>query len=124
LRATPVACTIRRVRIGRPSSRRFAVRAGLVALALAAPASAGAHDPGTYGGVSDRTCGVAADRMLQVGATRVSCRVARRVAAGVVRGGDHYRRWRCPGAREGSGYGHCHGRGSRRGAIVHWGLND
>jgi hypothetical protein len=43
----------------------------------------------------------------------------------VVRDGKkRFRHWRCPGARKGSGYGHCHGRGKRRGAIVHWGLND
>jgi hypothetical protein len=96
-------------------------RAGLVALLLAVPGGASAHDPGTYGGPADRVCGPAAERRVVVGATRVPRRVARRVAAGVVRGGDHYRRWRCPGAREGSGYAHCHGRGSRRGAIVHWG---
>jgi hypothetical protein len=98
--------------------------AGLVALLLAFPAGAGAHDPGTYGGPADRVCGAAAGRLVTVGATRVSCRVARRVATGVVRRGRHDRRWRCPGARKGSAYGHCHGRGPRRGAIVHWGLND
>jgi hypothetical protein len=119
LRAVAVACTIGRVRIGPWPT--FAV---VVALLLAFPPAAGAHDPGTYGGPAERVCGPAAEQRIAVGATRVSCRVAWRVAAGVVRGGDHYRRWRCPGADEGSAYGHCHGRGSRRGAIVHWGLND
>jgi hypothetical protein len=97
---------------------------GLVALLLAAPATASADDPGTYGGPADRVCGPAAGETITVGATRVSCRVARRVAAGMVRDGKRFNRWRCPGARPGSPYGHCHGRGSRRGAIVHWGLND
>ena len=97
--------------------------AGLAAsLALAAPASA--HDPGSYGGKADRTCGPAAGRTIEVGATTVSCRVARKVATGTVRDGRRFRRWRCPGAKQGSAYGHCHGRGPRRGAIVHWGLND
>jgi hypothetical protein len=118
LRAALCACTIAGV-----PKRHPIICAALVALLLPALPAA-AHEPGTYGGESERFCGPAAERMIVVGATDVSCRVARRVAAGVVRGGDHYRRWRCPGAREGSGYGHCHGRGSRRGAIVHWGLND
>jgi hypothetical protein len=96
----------------------------LVGLLLAVPAGASADHPGTYGGPADRLCGSAAGRMITVGATRVSCRVARRVATGVVRDGRRFGRWRCPGALKGSGYGHCHGRGSRRGAIVHWGLND
>jgi hypothetical protein len=118
LRAAAAAGTIRPVPL-----RRLTLCAALAALLLAAPA--GAHEPGTYGGVPDRACNKpAAKRMIVVGATDVSCRVARRVAAGVVRRGDRYARWRCPGARRGSGYGHCHGRGSRRGAIVHWGLND
>jgi hypothetical protein len=96
----------------------------LAALMLAVPAGATADHPGTYGPPAERLCGVAADRMIQVGATRVSCRIARKVANGVVRDGRRFGRWRCPGARKGSGYGHCHGRGPRRGAIVHWGLND
>jgi hypothetical protein len=96
----------------------------LVALLLAVPAAASADDPGTYGGPAVRLCGPAAGKRITVGATRVACRVARRVAAGVVLDGKPYRRWRCPGAHEGSAYGHCHGRGSRRGSIVHWGLND
>jgi hypothetical protein len=101
---------------------RHLLPAVLAALCLAAPASA--HEPGTYGGPSDRVCGTAAKKMIVVGATRVSCRVARRVAGGLVRDGRRGASWRCPGARKGSGYGHCHGRGERRGAIVHWGLND
>jgi hypothetical protein len=103
-------------------ARRIAVL--LVGLMLAVPASASAHHGGGYGGPADRLCGVAADRMIVVGATRVSCRIARRVATGVVRDTRRFARWRCPGARKIQGYGHCHGRGPRRGAIVHWGLND
>jgi hypothetical protein len=117
LRAVGAAGTIGRVK------KRIATTCAVLAAALVA-VPADAHDPNTYGGQSDRFCGPAADRMIVVGATDVRCRVARRVAAGVVRGGKRYDRWRCPGARAGSGYGHCHGRGSRHGAIVHWGLND
>jgi hypothetical protein len=118
LRAAPAAGTIACV-----PKRRVVTGALFVAFLLPA-VPARADQPGTYGGPSDRVCGPAAERRIQVGATRVSCRVARRVAAGVVLRGDRHRRWRCPGARAGSAYGHCHGRGSRRGAIVHWGLND
>ena len=100
------------------------IAVGLIGLMLALPAGATAHHGGGYGGPADRLCGVAADRMIVVGATRVSCRIARKVANGVVRDGRRFARWRCPGARRIQGYGHCHGRGSRRGAIVHWGLND
>jgi hypothetical protein len=95
-----------------------------VVLLFAVPAAAGAHDPGTYGGPADRLCRPALGGSISVGATRVSCRTARRVAARRVRDGERFRRWRCPGTRQGSGYGHCHGKGSRRGAIVHWGVND
>jgi hypothetical protein len=116
LTGAPIGCTIGAVRIG--------IVLGLVVLLLAAAPAANADDPGTYGGPADRFCGPAAGRLIVVGATRVSCRVARRVATGVVRGGKRFRRWRCPGARKGRAYGHCHGRGSRRGAIVHWGVND
>lgn len=96
----------------------------LIGLMLAVPAGASAHHGGGYGGPADRLCGVAADRMIVVGATRVSCRIARKVATGVVRDARRFARWGCPGARKIQGYGHCHGTGSRRGAIVHWALND
>jgi hypothetical protein len=103
---------------------RTVIGIALAGLTLTVPAGATADHPGTYGPPPDRVCGVAADRMLQVGATRVSCSIARKVATGIVRDGKRFERWRCPGARKGSGYGHCHGKGPRRGAIVHWGLND
>jgi hypothetical protein len=97
---------------------------GVVLVLLALPAGAAAHDPGTYGGPADRLCRPVLGKSISVGATRVSCRTARRVAARRVREGERFRRWRCPGTRRGSAYGHCHGKGSRRGAIVHWGVND
>jgi hypothetical protein len=89
------------------------------------PRAASAHPPGaSYGGRAKRLCGPAARGMVTVGATRVSCRIARKVASGRVLRGKRYRRWRCPGTRKGTPYGHCHGKGRRRGAIVHWGLRD
>jgi hypothetical protein len=99
------------------------IGAVIAALLLVTP-TAGAHDPGTYGGPAKKLCRPVLGKSISVGATKVSCRTARRVAARRVRDGASFRRWRCPGTRKGSGYGHCHGKGSRRGAIVHWGLND
>ncbi len=104
--------------------KRCGAPAGLVALLLVIPAAAGAHAPGTYGGPADWLCRPALGHTISVGATRVSCRTARRVAARRVRDGARLRRWRCPGTRKGSAFGHCHGKGPRRGAIVHWGPND
>jgi hypothetical protein len=97
---------------------------GLVAAALLAAPAGQAHDPGTYGGPADRLCRPVLGQAISVGATRVPCRIARRVAAGRVDDGASFKRWRCPGTRKGSAFGHCHGRGPRRGAIVHWGVND
>jgi hypothetical protein len=94
----------------------------LAALLAAHPAAA--HDPGTYGGRAERLCRPAVGQAISVGATRVSCRTARRVATRRVRDGASLRRWHCPGTRKGSAFGHCHGRGPLRGAIVHWGVND
>jgi len=42
------------------------------------------------------------------------------VAAGSTNG-RRFERWRCTGV--GKGFGHCHGRGIRRGGIVHWAVN-
>lgn len=55
--------------------------------------------PGHLRRARDRLCGPAAGRLITVGATRVSCRIARRVATELVRGDRPFRRWRCPGAR-------------------------
>ena len=90
-------------------------------LLLAFPATPLAHAPGTDGGGGRRSCGVlegvSRHGPVGVGATRVSCRIARIVARGSVRGRS-YERWRCSGRR--TRFGHCHGRGTRRGGSVHW----
>jgi hypothetical protein len=96
----------------------------VVAAVLLVVQPAAGHDPGTYGGQAERLCRPVLGQSISVAATRVSCRIARRVAARRVRGGASFRRWRCPGTREGSAFGHCHGRGPMRGAIVHWAVND
>jgi hypothetical protein len=90
-------------------------------LALSGTGAAWAHRPGSDGGAAQRSCGalsgVSRFGPVGVGATRTSCRIARQVAAGSVRG-RRFSRWRCTGMR--TRFGHCHGRGVRRGAVVHW----
>jgi hypothetical protein len=86
------------------------------------PSTAAGHDPGTDGGPADRGCKPVINARYYVGASgRVSCRIARIVARGSIRG-QSFERWRCTGV--GAGFGHCHGRGIRRGSIVHWSVND
>lgn len=97
----------------------------VVVIAMAVPtltAPAGAHAPGTDGGPADRGCRPIEGGQIYVGATRVSCSIARQVAAGV-RQGKSFERWRCTWSR-GRVFGHCHGRGIRKGALVHWAAND
>ncbi len=93
----------------------------LLALVLSSAAPAAAHDPGSDGGSSQRGCGAMSGLSrygtVGVGATRTSCSIARTVASGSVRG-TRFERWRCTGV--GTRFGHCHGRGIRRGAVVHW----
>lgn len=83
--------------------------------------TASAHAPGSDGGFTGRGCrplhGVSQYGPVGVTAYRVSCRLARRVARGSVRG-QSFERWRCTGKR--TSFGHCHGRGIRRGAGVGW----
>ena len=98
----------------------IAAVASTLALGVAAPANA--HMPGTDGGPADRGCRPVNGGATYVGATRVSCRIARQVAAGVTNGG-RFTRWRCTWSG-GRAFGHCHGRGIRRGGIVHWAVND
>ena len=100
--------------------RGLAVLVAIVA--LAGPGTAMAHVPHTDGGPAARGCRPIEHAAIYVGATRVSCRIARKIAAGV-RGGRHYARWRCTWSG-GRAFGHCHGRGIRRGGIVHWAVND
>jgi hypothetical protein len=91
--------------------------AGLLVFA----AAAFAHRPNSDAGGGEKTC-----RALQnassfgpvgVGATDVRCRIARRVARESVRG-NRVDGWACTG--RGTRFGHCHGRGARRGKSVHW----
>lgn len=103
---------------------RRIVPSALVAcgLLLAAPASGGAHNPGSDGGPAQRGCKPIANRTVYVGATRISCTTARKIVTGA-RQGKRYQNWSC-GRAKGAGFGHCHGRGYARGAIVHWAPND
>ena len=93
----------------------------LALLALALATSASAHRPGSDGGPAKRDCGtltgVSEFGPVGVGATKVRCRIARRVARGSVTN-ETFTRWRCTG--RGTRFGHCHGRGIREGATVHW----
>ncbi len=104
--------------------KRLAMPVGLFCALLMLPGTAGAHAPGTYGGDAKPLCGPALGGSLSVAATRVSCRTAWRVATRRVRDGKTFKRWRCRGTQAGSAFGHCHGKGPKRGAIVHWGVND
>jgi hypothetical protein len=99
--------------------RRTAIAALILAAAL--PVSAHGHLPGSDGGAAGKSCGVLRGVSefgpVGVGATKMRCRVARRVARRSVRG-ESVQGWRCTG--KGSRFGHCHGRGARRGKIAHW----
>jgi hypothetical protein len=101
-------------------------RHGMAALAAAAvlalASAAQAHMPGTDGGPAQRGCAPVHGRATYVGATRVSCAIAREVVVGV-KAGRHFSRWRCTWSTR-RAFGHCHGRGIRRGGIVHWAVND
>ena len=100
--------------------RRLAAAFVLTVIALTS-STAVAHKPGTDGGEADRGCGVVRGASkygpVGVGATRVSCKIARIVARGSVKG-ERFTRWRCTGRR--TRFGHCHGRGIRKGGVVHW----
>lgn len=91
-------------------------------LVLSAPATGGAHNPGTDGGPISKGCKPIENRTIYVGATRISCTTARKIATGARRG-KRYQNWSC-GKAKGMTFGHCHGRGYARGAIVHWASND
>lgn len=101
---------------------RSLITVALVFAAVVTP-TASAHMPGTDGGPAQRGCAPVIDQRFYVGATRVSCKVARIVARGVIRGSS-FTRWRCTFLRPSRGFGHCHGLGIRRGGIVHWAVND
>jgi len=97
---------------------------GAATAALLLAPAAGADAPGTSGGPAQRACKPVRGGDIYVGATNVRCKTARRVAR---RGANTGRAkgWRChvrgPGPHA---FGHCHGTGSRRGAKVHWAVND
>ena len=85
------------------------------------PATAAGHRPGTDGGGGEKGCGtlvgVSQFGPVGVGATNMRCKVARRVARSSVRD-QTVEGWRCTG--KGTRFGHCHGRGARRGKTAHW----
>ena len=93
----------------------------LVIVVAAVPATATGHRPGSDGGAADKGCGVLRGVSefgpVGVGATKMRCRVARSVARRSVRG-EAVEGWGCTG--KGTRFGHCHGRGARRGKIAHW----
>lgn len=91
-------------------------------LILAVPVGSGAHNAGSDGGPINKGCKPIANGTIYVGATRISCATARKIATGA-RQGKTYQNWSC-GRAKGTGFGHCHGRGYARGAIVHWAVND
>ena len=91
-----------------------------LALVAASPAAFG-HRPGSDGGGGKKSCGILHNVSkfgpVGVGATKVRCKRARRIARASVRG-NRVKGWRCTG--RGTRFGHCHGRGARRGKSVHW----
>ncbi len=93
----------------------------LVIAVATLPATATGHRPGSDGGGGKKSCGtlrgVSQFGPVGVGATNMRCPVARRVARRSVRD-ETVEGWRCTG--KGTRFGHCHGRGARRGKIAHW----
>jgi hypothetical protein len=98
-------------------------RIALLLLVTAAilPAGAAGHRPGSDGGGGEKSCGilrgVSEFGPVGVGATNMRCRRARGVARRSARG-ETVDGWRCTG--RGTRFGHCHGRGARRGKTAHW----
>jgi hypothetical protein len=68
-----------------------------------------------------RDCRTVLDGAVYVGATKMGCEKARRVAKRALRGNEPDG-WRCTGV--GTPFGHCHGKGPRRGKIAYWAVND
>lgn len=93
----------------------------LLVAASTLPAAAAGHRPGTDGGGGEKGCGVLRGVSefgpVGVGATDMRCFRARRVARRAVRG-ETVDGWGCTG--KGTRFGHCHGRGTRRGKTAHW----
>ena len=92
----------------------------MVGLLVFATAAVG-HAPNSDAGGGEKSCGtltaVSPFGPVGVGATDVRCKRARRVARVSVRGRT-VDGWACTG--RGTRFGHCHGRGARRGKTVHW----
>jgi hypothetical protein len=74
------------------------------------------HVPGTTG-VPDKGCKRVRGGTTYVGATDMRCATARVVARKASKGNEP-RGWRCSGV--GTSFGHCHGKGQRKGRIAHW----
>lgn len=108
-------------RLGQPAWPRVAGLSVCLAVMLGSTSPASADRPHTDGGPAERGCAPIFQGATYVGATNVSCRVARKVGRGVING-RFFKRWAC--ARPVGSFGHCHGRGVRRGAVVHWAVND
>lgn len=102
--------------------RTLLIAVAAASLGLLTSATVQAHMPGTDGGPAQRGCSPVNGGSTYVGATRVSCRIARQVVRGV-KAGQSFTRWRCTWST-GRAFGHCHGRGVRRGGIVQWAVND
>jgi hypothetical protein len=92
-----------------------------VAALLAFATAALAHAPSSDGGGGDKACRALENASpfgpVGVGATDIRCRRARAIARTSVRGAS-VDGWACTG--RGTRFGHCHGRGARRGKSVHW----
>jgi hypothetical protein len=101
--------------------RPFTVPAVALCVVVGVCATAAAHRPHTDGGPAEQGCAPVFGGATYVGATNVRCPVARKVVRGVINGRG-FRRWAC--ARPAGSFGHCHGRGIRQGAMVHWTVND
>jgi hypothetical protein len=99
--------------------RKLAVLTAAIVMGLTGTSVA--HRPHTDGGPADRGCAPVFGGATYVGATEVSCRIVRKVVRGTLNGRT-FRRWAC--AEPAMSFGHCHGRGTRRGGMVHWAVND
>ena len=88
---------------------------------LAFAGTALGHQPDSDGGGGEKACRALENASpfgpVGVGATNIRCRRARRIARTSVRG-TRVDGWACTG--RGTRFGHCHGRGARRGKSVHW----
>ena len=115
-------CAVARPSYSAVRVTRVIVILTLVILAVVAVPAA-SHGPASDGGPAGRGCGILPGGTSSFGpvgveATRISCRIARWVATGSVRKTQRFQRWACIG--RGTRFGHCHGVGVRKGAVVYW----